>query len=192
MWSFRVRTTICPKVISKFSWVVAFSLVECWTAELAAEALQKKQINLPYYCVISCWDGFWPAGLWFAVSFGVTVENTRFLVGQQNTSLKNSLTGNATGREAILFPTSIQSKCLYQLICELTGFAGNFSPRICQIFHWGKIQSNPGKCWLFWPYDIIIGSGPSASFSNYGLSNSGRGPLFVLEIRGQTDQLNIK
>ena len=111
---------------------------------------------------------------------------------QQNTSLKNSLTGNATGREAILFPTSIQSKCLYQLICELTGFAGNFSPRICQIFHWGKIQSNPGKCWLFWPYDIIIGSGPSASFSNYGLSNSGRGPLFVLEIRGQTDQLNIK
>ena len=28
------------------------------------------------------------------------------------------------------------------------------------------------------------------TFCNIGSSNSGRGPLFVLEIRGETDQLN--
>ena len=46
---------------------------------------------------------------------------------------------------------------------ELTGFP----PQICRIYSSGKIRFKPGKFWSLGPYDITIGSGPSASFGCY-------------------------
>ena len=58
---------------SFLKWVPTFRPAACWSSP-------KTQVNLPYYWVISCWDGLWPAGLCFAVR--VWGENTSILFGQ--------------------------------------------------------------------------------------------------------------
>ena len=59
-----------PKLSQQFFKAQTFSPSACWISV-------KYKFNLPYYCVISCWDGF----LCFAVSFGN--GNISFLFEQQ-------------------------------------------------------------------------------------------------------------
>ena len=51
----------------------------------------KYKVPWAHYLVISCWDGFSPAGLCFAISF--EGEHTCFLCRQQNILLRNSVIG---------------------------------------------------------------------------------------------------
>ena len=66
---------------------------------LPAQCLQKEMVNLQYSLVICCCYGFRLGCLYFAVVLGG--ENTNFLFGQQHISLKNSITGQATGTKAV-------------------------------------------------------------------------------------------
>ena len=84
MWSFCAKIATYRKAVSKIAW-------SKFTSILRADDLQNTQNNVPFYWVEPCWDGFWPAGLCFAIGF--SEENTSFPIGQEKNLLKNSVKG---------------------------------------------------------------------------------------------------